>query len=80
MSKKITRTVVTGYIYKIYEADGTPVDEIEVSEPLGKREQEQAIKNAGFEKGEAVIALLSAKEELREMSLETFIANSTVVE
>lgn len=77
---KLTRTITTGYVYKCYTSpDGvnlTFAQEITVNEMLGKREIEKLEKENGF----AAVVFDRPVTEKREMSLETFIANSTVVE
>ena len=77
---KFTRTITTGYVYKCYTSpDGvnlTFAQEITVSEMLGKREIDKLEKENGF----TAVVFDRAVTEKREMSLETFIANSTVVE
>lgn len=77
---KFTRTITTGYVYKCYTSpDGanlTFAQEITESKMLGKREIEKLEKENGF----AAVVFDRAVTEKREMSLETFIANSTVVE
>lgn len=77
---KLTRTITTGYVYKCYTSpDGLNLNfaqEITVSEMLGKREIEKLEKEKGF----ATVVFDRPITEKREMSLETFIANSTVVE
>ena len=77
---KLTRTITTGYVYKCYTSpDGvnlTFAQEITESEMLGKREIDKLEKENGF----AAVVFDRAVTEKREMSLETFIANSTVVE
>lgn len=77
---KFTRTITTGYVYKCYTSlDGvslTFAQEITESEMLGKREIDKLEKENGF----AAVIFDRPVTEKREMSLETFIANSTVVE
>lgn len=77
---KFTRTITTGYVYKCYTSpDGlnlTFAQEITTSEMLGKREIEKLEKENCF----ATVVFDRPVTEKREMSLETFIANSTVVE
>lgn len=77
---KFTRTITTGYVYKCYTSpdgsDLTFAQEITVNEMLGKREIEKLEKENGF----AAVIFDRPVTEKREMSLETFIANSTVVE
>lgn len=77
---KFTRTITTGYVYKCYTSPDrvnlTFAQEITVNEMLGKREIEKLEKENGF----AAVVFDRPVTEKREMSLETFIANSTVVE
>lgn len=76
---KLTRTITTSYVYKCYTSpDGVNLNfaqEITVNKMLGKREIEKLEKENDF----AAVVFDRPVIEKREMSLETFIANSTVV-
>lgn len=78
---KITRTI-TKYSYNFGEVKDmvvTPIAAVETYEKLGPRKIERLKKDNGFSDSVICYSITEA-EEYREMSIEDFIAHSTIVE